>query len=99
MVTTSTAMTAVAAVGVAASTSVTAVAAMADKFHHRRCPIAFLVEDVERGQANVRDFFLMESDLIAISVARSGQVYCRSSRHRRGSARYGQRQTGSTKYR
>jgi hypothetical protein len=69
MMTTSTAMTAVAAAGVAASTSVAAVAAMADKLHHRRCPIAFLVEDVERRQADVRNFFLTEEDLIAISVA------------------------------
>jgi len=29
---------------------------------------AFLVEDVERRQADVRDFFLMESNSIAISV-------------------------------
>jgi hypothetical protein len=45
---------------------------MADKLHHRGCPVAFFVEDVERGQANVSDFFLAEENLIAIFVARSG---------------------------
>jgi hypothetical protein len=29
----------------------------------------FFVKDIERRQANVRDFFLTEEDLIAISVA------------------------------
>src|SRR6185312_14572088 len=47
-----------------------AAAAAADKLHHRRCTVAtFSVEDVEGRQANVRDFFLTEEDLIAISVA------------------------------
>jgi hypothetical protein len=69
MMTTPTAMTAVAAVGVAASTSVATVTTMADKFYQRRCSVAFIVEDVERRQADIPDFFLTEEDLIAISVA------------------------------
>src|SRR5690242_9331652 len=65
--------TAVAAVAVTStavavtSTAVAAVTAMADKFYERGCSVAFLVEDVERRQADIRDFFLTESDLIAIS--------------------------------
>jgi len=42
---------------------------MADKLHHRRCIVPFFVEDVEGSQADVRDFFLTEEDLIAICVA------------------------------
>jgi hypothetical protein len=45
---------------------------MANKLYHRGCSIAFLVEDVERRQADIRDFFLTKSDLLAISVAWSG---------------------------
>jgi len=54
---------------VAAAAAVTAVTTMADKFYERRCSVAFLVEDVERRQADIPDFFLTEEDLIAISVA------------------------------
>jgi hypothetical protein len=43
-----------------------AMAAMADELYHRGCSVALLVEDVERRQADVGDFFLTESDLIAI---------------------------------
>ena len=62
---------AVAAVAAVASTAMTAAAmAMADKFHHRRCNVlTFFVEDIEGGQANVRDFLLTEENLIAIPVA------------------------------
>jgi hypothetical protein len=42
-------------------------AAAADKLYERGCSVAFLVENIERRQAYVRDFFLAESDLIAIS--------------------------------
>jgi len=42
---------------------------MANKLHHRRCSVAFFVEYVEGSQADIRDFFLTEEDLIAISVA------------------------------
>jgi hypothetical protein len=52
-----------------ASTAMTAAAAVADKFHHRSCTVAaFFVEDVERCQANVGDFFFTKEDSIAISV-------------------------------
>jgi hypothetical protein len=44
-------------------------AAVADKLYHRGRSIAFFVEDVERRQADVRNFFLAESDLIAITGA------------------------------
>jgi hypothetical protein len=66
----------VASASVAASAAVpvasTAVAAMADELYHRWCSVALLVEDVERRQADVRDFFLMESNSIAISVRWTG---------------------------
>jgi hypothetical protein len=52
-----------------ASAAMTAATAMANKLYHRGCSVAFLVEDVERRQADIRDFFLTEEDLIAISVA------------------------------
>jgi len=42
----------------ATAAAVAASAAVADKPYHRRCSIAFLVEDVERRQADIRDFFL-----------------------------------------
>jgi hypothetical protein len=60
-------MTAVAAVGVAATTTMTAVAAMADKLQHRRCSVAFFVEDVERCQADVCNLLFMESDSCAFA--------------------------------
>jgi len=66
------AATGVAAVAAVTATGVAAVAAvttMADKFYERRCSVAFLVEDVERRQADIPDFFLTEEDLIAISIA------------------------------
>jgi hypothetical protein len=50
-----------------ASAAVAAMAAAADKLYERGCSVAFLVENIERRQAYVRDFFLAESDLIAIS--------------------------------
>jgi hypothetical protein len=49
-----------------ASAAMAAMAAMADELYHRGCSVALLVEDVERRQADVGDFFLTESDLIAI---------------------------------
>jgi hypothetical protein len=52
-----------------APAAMAATAAVANKLHHRRCTVAFFVKNVERCQANVRDFFLTEEDLIAISVA------------------------------
>jgi hypothetical protein len=52
-----------------ASAAVAAMATMANKLHHRRCSVAFFVEYVEGSQADIRDFFLTEEDLIAISVA------------------------------
>jgi hypothetical protein len=57
-----------AAVAVAspAVAAMAAMAAMADELYHRGCSVALLVEDVERRQADVGDFFLTESDLIAI---------------------------------
>jgi hypothetical protein len=55
-----------------APAAMAATAAVANKLHHRRCTVAFFVKNVERCQANVRDFFLTEEDLIAISVAWSG---------------------------
>jgi len=57
------------AMGVAAAAAVTAVTTMANKLKHWGCSVAFLVEDVERRQADIPDFFLTEEDLIAISVA------------------------------
>jgi hypothetical protein len=68
------------AVAVAASTAVAAVAAVADKFDQPGCSIAFLVEDVERCQADISDFFLMEGDLIVISVASLVPVQARQTR-------------------
>jgi hypothetical protein len=60
----------VASAATATAAAMTATAAAANKFYVRRsCVLAFLVEDVERCQANVCDFFLTEEDLIAISVA------------------------------
>jgi hypothetical protein len=47
----------------------TAVTPVAYELHERGGSVAsFLVEDVERGQADIADFFLMESDLIASSA-------------------------------
>ena len=62
-------MAASAAVVTVASATVAPVAAVANKLHHSGCIVAFFVEDVERCQANVCDFFLTEEDLVAISVA------------------------------
>jgi hypothetical protein len=56
----------------ATAAAMTAATAMADKLYHRGCSVAFFVKDVERREANVRDFFLTQEDLIAISVAGSG---------------------------
>jgi hypothetical protein len=89
-------MAATAAV-VATSAAMTAAAPMANELDHSGCTVVgFFVEDVERRQANVCDFFLTKNNLIAISVARSGQVYCRSSRDRRCGARQRQRQTSGS---
>jgi hypothetical protein len=57
------------AAAMTAATAMAAAATMANKLHHRRCSVAFFVEYVERSQADIRDFFLTEEDLIAISVA------------------------------
>jgi hypothetical protein len=54
------------------SAAVAASAAVADKLYHRGCSVAFFVEYVEGSQADIRDFFLTQSDLIAISVAWGG---------------------------
>jgi hypothetical protein len=54
-----------AAMTVAAAT-VAAVTTMADELYHRGCSVTFLVEDVERRQADVGDFFLIESGLIVL---------------------------------
>src|SRR5690349_18641410 len=59
----------VASAAMTAATAMAAAATMANKLHHRRCSVAFFVEYVERSQADIRDFFLTEEDLIAISVA------------------------------
>ena len=53
----------------ATSTSVATVATMANEFYHRGGSVPFFVKDVEGRQANVRDFFLMKSDLIAIATS------------------------------
>jgi hypothetical protein len=55
-----------------ASAAMAPAAAVTNKLHHRRCAVAFFVEYVEGSQADIRDFFLTKSDLIAISVAWSG---------------------------
>jgi hypothetical protein len=57
------------AVAAVPSTAVAAVTTMADKLYEWGCFVAFLVEDIERRQADIRDFFLMENKLIAISIA------------------------------
>src|SRR6185312_4614831 len=57
------------AAAMTAAAAMAAAATMANKLHHRRCSVAFFVEYVERSQADIRDFFLTEEDLIAISVA------------------------------
>jgi hypothetical protein len=57
-----------------AAAAVTAMTTMADEFYHRGCPITFLVEDVEGRQADVRDFFFVESDLIVLFAYWRGQV-------------------------
>jgi hypothetical protein len=45
---------------------------VADKLYHRGCSVAFFVKYVEGSQADIRDFFLTKSELIAISVAWGG---------------------------
>jgi hypothetical protein len=58
------------AASAATAAAMTASAAVPNKFYvWLSCAFAFLVEDVERRQADVRDFFLTKEDLIAISVA------------------------------
>ena len=42
-------------------------AAVADKFYERGCSLAFLVEDVERRQADVRNLLFTESDSCAFA--------------------------------
>jgi hypothetical protein len=72
-----------ASTAVAASTSaaVAATAAMADELYARlSCVFAFFVEDIERRQADVGDFLLTESDLIAISGVRR-RHNCRPQDH------------------
>jgi hypothetical protein len=64
--------TTVAASTSAAAAAMAAAAAVADKLYHRGCSVAFFVEYVEGSQADIRDFFLTQSDLIAISVAWGG---------------------------
>src|SRR6185295_11834474 len=57
------------AAAMTAAAAMAAAATMANKLHHRRRSVAFFVEYVKRSQADIRDFFLTEEDLIAISVA------------------------------
>jgi hypothetical protein len=65
----------------AAATTVASAAAMADKFYVRpSCAFGFFVEDVERRQADIRDFFLAESDLIAISGVWRRHIRCQPTR-------------------
>jgi hypothetical protein len=68
----SAATTTVAASTAMTSAAVAASAAVADKLYHRGCSVAFFVKYVEGSQADIRDFFLTKSELIAISVAWGG---------------------------
>jgi hypothetical protein len=80
------AMTVAAAAMTVAAAAMTAMAAAADKLYERGCSVAFLVEDIERRQADVRDFFLTESDLIAIFGVRRRHIRCQPIRDCGGAA-------------
>ena len=79
-------MTAVTAAAVsAASTAVTAMtaaavattaAAVANKLHERGRSVAFLFEDVERRQADVSDFLLVQSEGMVVRGVLSLQAGC-----------------------
>jgi hypothetical protein len=56
------------------------------------CSGVFLVEDIERCQADVRDFLLTESDLVTHSGVLSRYIRCRSLSCRGCAARQRQRQ-------
>jgi hypothetical protein len=69
-VTAATAAAAAVTTETAATAAVAASAAVSGKFYSRaRGSDVFLVEHIERCQADIRDFLLTEEDLIAISVA------------------------------
>ncbi len=63
----------------AASVAAVAPVAASGKFYGPGCSDAFLVEHIERGQGNVRDFFFTESDFVIISGVQRQHIHCRST--------------------
>jgi len=68
-VVTSAAMTAAAMSAATATVAATSAAMTANKLYVRPSYFTFFVEDVEGRQADIGNFFITESDLIAISIA------------------------------
>jgi hypothetical protein len=67
----------------AASAASAAVAAAADKLNSGPgCRNVFLIEHIERRQANVGDFLLTESDFVAVARVARRQIRCQATGYR-----------------
>ena len=83
----------------AAVAAVATMAAMADKLNHRRC-VSLFVEDIERRQADIRDFLFTKSEVVTLSGVRRRRRYphIRAYRYSGCAARQRQRQPSGSQH-
>ena len=84
----------------AAVAAVATMAAMADKLNHRRS-VSLFVEDIERRQADIRDFLFTKSEVVTLSGVRlrRGYPHIRAYGYGGCAACQRQRQSGGSQHR